>query len=816
VIKVRSLEVNNFRGIRSFNFELNERNFVVAGRNGTGKSGLVDALEFAITGDISRLTGKGTAGISVKSHGAHVDYASKLVHAWVKINFVVLASGQEYVLKRTVSNPKKFTISPDVDEGKAAIEWMKKHPEFALTRREIVRFVLAEGKSRGDDVAQLLGLERLTSARALLQKIKNADLKEHAREDQLLDSRVAVMTRTYGLPNVDAQVLLEKCNEFRVGLGQEKAHDLKAEALVADLEYGHTVSALSANRADWIERLHKSLGQVDGAIGGDLEQQIQQLIARLEEKVGDKSFEESLSADGLLSAALKQFDGDFCPVCGTDWRDGDFLQVISHKRYEAEAARNELGELAAVGRDLALMLGPVYEALSVGAYVEQGLLISADERIHASLAESTLHLQSMLANMTSTDDFVKLIRASPLKLAKCRIGMIELRKRVHALPEPSSQDKMLAELRALSNDIGQLQEAQSRVGIAKARSDQSSVVFQIYDTSTQASLLGIYLDVQDTFAEFYAILNSDDESAFTASLVPDGPSLDMTVDFYTRGLHPPGAYHSEGHQDAMGLCLYLALASHTLGTHFSLSALDDVLMSIDSGHRRAVVALMLDKFPHTQFIVTTHDEQWMRQMKMQGFAKSSEILQFRRWTVDEGPVDWRHYEPWTEVHRFLSAGEVKAAAGALRSYLEYYSRELADGVRASVPYRLDGHNTLGELMDSSIKQLRGWIKKGKAAANSWGDRTLVIDLDKRDASVQAAATKAKQEEWAINTVIHFNEWENLGAGEFAYVVEAWRELLACFECGTCSGVLGLVDQSGRPSALRCSCSAQTINLVIKS
>jgi hypothetical protein len=52
------------------------------------------------------------------------------------------------------------------------------------------------------------------------------------------------------------------------------------------------------------------------------------------------------------------------------------------------------------------------------------------------------------------------------------------------------------------------------------------------------------------------MINEDDEVKFTAKLTPSEGKLDFDVNFYERGLFPPGAYHSEGHQDGMGVCLW--------------------------------------------------------------------------------------------------------------------------------------------------------------------------------------------------------------------------------------------------------------------
>src|SRR5207237_5623116 len=118
---------------------------------------------------------------------------------------------------------------------------------------------------------------------------------------------------------------------------------------------------------------------------------------------------------------------------------------------------------------------------------------------------------------------------------------------------------------------------------------------------------GIYAHVEKDLTEYYTFINRDDEEKFAGELTPSVGKLAFNVDFYGRGKFPPGAYHSEGHQDGMGLCLYLALMKHTLGSNFTFAVLDDVLMSVDSSHRREVCKLLKSQFPKVQFILTTHD-----------------------------------------------------------------------------------------------------------------------------------------------------------------------------------------------------------------
>lgn len=66
-MKILELKIKDVRGIRDeMPFEPNGENMVIFGPNGTGKSAVVDAIDFLFTGDISRLTGRGTRGMTLK------------------------------------------------------------------------------------------------------------------------------------------------------------------------------------------------------------------------------------------------------------------------------------------------------------------------------------------------------------------------------------------------------------------------------------------------------------------------------------------------------------------------------------------------------------------------------------------------------------------------------------------------------------------------------------------------------------------------------------------------------------------------------
>ena len=151
-------------------------------------------------------------------------------------------------------------------------------------------------------------------------------------------------------------------------------------------------------------------------------------------------------------------------------------------------------------------------------------------------------------------------------------------------------------------------------------------------------LTRLYTTVEHDFSDYYRRINADDESSFKAGLAPSAGKLDLEVDFYGLGMFPPMAYHSEGHQDGMGVCLYLALMKRLLDKNFTLALLDDVVMSVDAGHRREFCELLKTQFPDTQFVIATHDKLWAEQMKTTKLITSKTSLRFRSWSVETGPV----------------------------------------------------------------------------------------------------------------------------------------------------------------------------------
>jgi LSD1 subclass zinc finger protein len=311
--------------------------------------------------------------------------------------------------------------------------------------------------------------------------------------------------------------------------------------------------------------------------------------------------------------------------------------------------------------------------------------------------------------------------------------------------------------------------------------------------------------------EFYKILH-DHEPGFSASLHPEGPGLDFKVDFLGRGEHPPQALHSEGHQDSMGICLFLALAERLSGGVLELIVLDDVVMSVDSEHRRDVCRLLTAPFPNKQFVLTTHDRTWAMQLKAASVVERRNMFHFVNWTLETGPIVGRMQDVWERIDEALERGDINDAAARLRRGCEQFFEMACDALRAAVRYNSDHRWDLDDWLSALMKRYKEVLKQAKSTAQSWNHPEAVELMNEQDSVRAQIYERCQVDRWAINPHVHYSNWANLEREEFLPVVQAFHDLQDLFQCSGCRQMLQLVEADGEEVAVKCPCGRVNWNL----
>jgi len=817
MIVVESAHIVEFRGIRDLTIKLDTNNYAVCGPNGTGKSGIVDALEFGLTGNISRLSGKGRGLVSVKEHGPHVNIRNQPEKALVTLEVSIPSINKKARITRNVKAPRTPIIEPDEPDIKAAFAHMEQHPEFALSRREIIKYVLAEPGERAKEVQALLQLDKLETTRALLLKISNACQREEKPLDNQRSLTGNALMRALNIDELKQSALLKAVNKKRKLLGLTELAKIESTTSIRDgLEAQAkppTIKVPKSQAKDDIAAFKAAIKNLDAS------EYVQKRLDAIEFLEKLKENENSLSGierDQMLLSALKYFDGEHCPVCITKWEPEKFRELVTQQR-------SLLAEIAEQRENIEKQLGEIVAPLEVVSSLLQSLISYARNVPEPLDAEPFTKLKDDLSKR------IKSLRAFlPLEntIASLSDDIVEiesatnashvLEKAVLALPEPTDRDAARDFLTVGQERLDAWRNASLSWATAKKRSDLSRRAHEIYSKTSDRALQGIYKDVEAEFRAFYRAVNSDDEGAFEAQLTPSLGKLGFEVDFYGKGFFPPGAYHSEGHQDGMGLCLYLALMKHLLGNRFTFSVLDDVLMSVDSSHRRQVCELLKVHFPNTQFVLTTHDNVWLNHMRTSKLLTGKSSITFRKWHVDHGPSEWKDSDVWAEIDDLVEKNEIRAAAAQLRHYLEYVAAEWCDRLGGKVEYRNDGKYELGDLLPGAIAEMNSLLKKAKLVAQGWGDSAKFDELNVIHAEFSAVVANTSIEHWQLNPSVHYNEWANLQRADFKPVVTAYKALELSLECSSCGEPLYLIRNGKMKEALRCACSHVNINLKEKA
>lgn len=288
------------------------------------------------------------------------------------------------------------------------------------------------------------------------------------------------------------------------------------------------------------------------------------------------------------------------------------------------------------------------------------------------------------------------------------------------------------------------------------------------------------------------------------------------VDFLGRGAHPPHALHSEGHQDSMGLCLFLALNEELSMGQTDLIALDDVVMSVDTGHRKDVCRLLTEMFPNRQFLITTHDRLWAKQLRNERVVASPNIIEFTDWTIETGPRVHQQLDLWEAIEEDLRGENVHDAAFKLRRGSEDFFESVCDALSADITYNSVNQWELGDWLPSAMERLRTVLRRAREAAKSWGDLVTQETLDEIESVRSQIYGQTFVEQWATNTLVHYNAWENMGKEDFSPVVDAFRDLYGLFLCSLCTRLIEVVPRGKRPEIVKCPCGKVNWNLKHRS
>jgi len=818
-MKLLELEIHNIRGITDLNLKPNGKNMVICGPNGSGKSAVVDAIDFLLTGKVSRLTGEGTGGITQSRHGPHIDHEpiDAVVRALVSIPGIPCP----IKIARCMADRDELEIE---ESGRPIFEPiinLANQRQHLLTRREILRYITSEPNTRAQEIQSLLNISEIEEIRKSLVKVNNDFKKELDIAKRGVDTANEAIKNTIGENTIQKQNILQFINNNRHVLNGNQISTISSKDLKKELS---STASISENQFINTAQLDKDILRLKKLFITSLQDKILQNEQDLRDIIKtihlDPKLLQAISSLKLIQLGINLIqDSGECPLCETSWPPGKLLEHLIQREKLAHDAEQYNERILGLSRHIREYIS---EATSVIQQIQKNLELAQFDDYNKIISNWSNELNDYLKflidpienypiDTINSEQLNRLFAPNDMGTVLDNICSLAKEKFPAATPEQIAWDN----LSHLEENLKAFEKARENYNLEELNYRRASQLADSFQKARNKVLESLYDEICDRFVQLYRELHGIDEETFTAIIEPERAGLNFEVDFYGHGTHPPQALHSEGHQDSMGLCLYLALAERLTKGLIDIIILDDVMMSVDADHRKQACRILADFFPDKQFLITTHDKTWANQLKYEGLVESKGLIEFYNWSVDAGPQVNHEVDFWNRIEEDLHKNDVPAASHRLRRGAEQFFSNACDSLQAKVTYKINGRWQLGDFLPAATSRYKALLKNAKKAAQSWGDSEKFDALIKLEVEVQKIIDRSKAEQWAINSSVHYNNWANLSEGDFRPVVEAFHCLCNLFLCDSCGEMLQLTMKGMTPANVKCSCGKINWNLTNK-
>jgi len=815
-MRLVELEIHNVRGILQLTLKPDGKNLVIWGPNGSGKSAVVDAIDFLLTGRMSRLLGKGTGAITLGEHGPHIDHKPEEAKVRAIIALPGVASPVE--IERRMGDPGTLKYDKAVEDDLQPILDLAARGHHVLTRRDILRYIAAEAATRAQEVQALLNVSELEDIRKALVKTLNSLKAECRSAEESVHTAKNAVNATLQQETYREETVLQFVNERRKILGGQPISELRVENLKKGLV---APASLPSDRVVNIAIFEQDVKNLRSVISSENQLNIathdQKLRALTATIRTDAQLQRELARRKLTELGLSLIDeSGGCPLCDKPWPPGRLREYLEDRLKAAELAARHQSEIESLSTGIITSANNA--TINLQNVIKSAQLAGLKDELQPLLRwiDDLEQLTDALRNALEKypdDRFApqqvkRLLAPDDIAQILAQVQSIVQAKYPKTTPEQTAWDM----LTRLEENLKALKKAETTFRAAELSQKRARIALASFENARDGVLGRLYDEISDRFSELYRTLHETDESTFQARIEPRGAGLNFEVDFFGRGSYPPLALHSEGHQDSMGVCLYLVLAERLTEGRIDLTILDDVIMSIDAGHRRRVCNLLASVFPNKQFLITTHDKTWATQLRNEGIVTSSGSVEFSRWSIDTGPLVSSEVDLWELIEKDLLGGDVPNAAFRLRRGSEHFFEMVCDRLQASVQYKSNGRWELGNFLPAAISTYLRFLKKARDAAKSWEDQECCDQLQELKSIARQIIARSQIEQWAVNSNVHYNNWTNFSESDFRPVAEAFRDLHGLFQCSKCGGMLYLARVGLTPVSVRCNCGAVNWNL----
>lgn len=811
---ITSLSINGIKGVlnQSGDFKLKlkagkAKSIAIFGRNGHGKSGYADAIEyfFSMDGEVEHL-GKGGADSEQGGKHAipHVLAGERGITPKLEIEFTNTETGKRVTIEREVVTGRNDTRPAALEEI------VSRSPAHRILRQHDLRRFVVDMRpgEKFSEFARWIGLE--SSARLL--------------------GFLTTTERTLGNTDVDREISERVFTLGKFTRGAIRAYDLNStlrwcESEVSSLlhenisissekDIDESIQFLRSRREKLI--LESKAGKAHQS-RAELAKGIAMLVnANGELRLVETSFNDVLVAEQNKGKA--EFDAknsvfkdvwesaysliatvppDKCPVCETPWpetavQSKDNALISLNKSLESLQAFKTASEKLRTTRngfqghlgDIHTLLNRLAGHATVLDLTSESLLLSetakkceAIQKGDKSIDDLNPDFYSFLADCNSLASTTIPNALNSYKLAGQPTAVTQIENTIEGLQKIK---EALDRLKSLQKEHVAIRKVESEFkAVADAIRTEVKSVAERAVGELRSDIEKIYKQIHpgESVPKVFIDLNSE------------GKTLAIRVGFHSEErLVPPGGYLSEAQINTLGLALFLS-SIRLFNKEFPFVFLDDIVSSYDAENRARIVDILAEYMEGFQIFLTTHDERFYSHLKQRLESENWIFEKIVGLDFEKGPRRLSDNLKQNQITDLVSTGDSGTAGNSVRQFIEEWCDKKCEAFNVLTLHKRDTREYQRTLYDF-WQPLMHRVENLGAGYGNYVNNSM--------------AYKRLKATPLLNYYSHYqaNPYEWGAIGDVEYVWSEFQEFVKMFDCHSCGKALKF-DQND--SRLYCTC-----------
>ena len=711
MVMIKNLKITCLRGITELPLDLEGKSLLVRGENGTGKSSIVDAIEFFFTGMISHL--EGNQSLSTQRHCPHVK--SKPEDTAVEITF------NPNTIKLIRKFDSIYTIPPEFEEYFKITQ----QGTFILRRAQILEFIISKPAERFRAIGNIIGIDNLDNIELEMMR-----LKENF-SGKITSKKAVIRTITEELSEILGKNILN----------YEEAIPLINEILGKyDLEPVETLCQLSSKIEDMLKQTKKvSLLEKSNSLSDilniskqillskDIVNKIKEYCDKINQLVQENEKEQLTHLD-LLNSGKMIIDANktkICPLCEQEINSEKLIESINQRLLTLKSLSENASKIRILGTENVEMLKDVM--IKVKSILQKIEKIPELENEKKSLQNNLTTINNIIFSLETGKELKNIINVNDIDEQ-----LVQFQKDIQRYMDESN--KILEKIglskkeKEFLEDISIIEQVKSKIAeISKVTKEINKLenyfkisekIYICFSQCKKEKMQQIFNSIENDIGDFYSKIHPNEPHKNIKLLLTLGrrASAEIKIDSFERKREDPRGFSSEGHLDTLGVCIFFAFVKN-FNQKCPLVILDDIVSTVDAQHRTKISKILFENFRDKQLIITTHDGLWYEQLRYAqityGVSGNFVNLKIVDWCLDDGPKI-KPYKPRWDVILDKIANDDKSGAGNEgRQYLEWVLETICSITQAPVAFKSSGKYEVSDLLEPAKNRLINLINNQK-------------------------------------------------------------------------------------------------------